>query len=88
MIARIVNVLFDVYILGLIVFAIASWIQHPQAFKVREYLRRFYEPVLAPIRNLLGTLNLGGVGVDFSPLVLMIALALLRQLVISLLRGV
>ncbi len=88
MLVRLVDLLFDIYILGLIVFAVSSWVQHPQAFKLRAWLRPFYEPALAPIRNLLGTMNLGGAGLDFSPLVLILGLAVLRTVVISLLAGI
>ncbi|MBU6232953.1 MAG: YggT family protein [Acidobacteria bacterium] len=40
--------------------------------QVRFFLTRVTEPVLGPIRRLLPMLRVGGVGFDFSPLVVII----------------
>jgi len=84
-IVQVVNVVFDVYLLGLIVFVVSSWIMHPLAHDVRRRLEPFYEPLLQPIRNALGSLQTGYARIDFSPIVLFFLLALARSLVLRLL---
>ena len=71
--------LLDIY--SLIVFGavIISWIQLPPTNPVVRFLERATEPVLAPIRRVLPDMG----GLDFSPLVLLIGLRLLRGLLIS-----
>jgi uncharacterized protein YggT (Ycf19 family) len=84
----IVHFVFNIYIIGLIVYAISSWVQHPAAFQIRHALEQFYAPFLDPIRAFLRSLNVGGVGIDFSPMVLILIAIVLREVVISLLVGV
>jgi YggT family protein len=44
---------------------------------VRSAFRSVTEPVLRPLRAILPPVRLGGVGLDLSPLVLLIALGIL-----------
>ena len=53
-----------------------SWIQLPPSSPVVRFLHTATEPVLAPIRRVLPDMG----GLDFSPLVLLIGLQLLRGL--------
>jgi YggT family protein len=53
---------------------------HPVA-RVRAAFRAVTEPVLAPIRAVLPPLRLGGVGLDLSPLVLLVALNVLAAVI-------
>jgi YggT family protein len=53
---------------------------HPVA-KVRSAFRAVTEPVLAPIRSILPPVRLGGVGLDLSPLVLLIGLNVLATVI-------
>lgn len=71
--------LLDIY--SLIVFGavIISWIQLPPSNPVVQFLRTATEPVLAPIRQVLPDMG----GLDFSPLVLLIGLRMLRGLLLS-----
>ena len=55
---------------------IISWIQLPPSSPVVRFLHTATEPVLAPIRRLLPDMG----GLDFSPLVLLIGLRILRGL--------
>lgn len=79
----IVHLIFTVYTWGLIIYVILSWIQNPQAMQARQWLGRFYDPLLEPIRNLLGSFGAGGVQIDFSPFILLILLFVLERLVLS-----
>lgn len=87
MLARLIKTLFDLYLLGLIVHAVASWAQHPAAYRIRAFLAPYYEPFLKPIQNLLRSLNLGGGQVDFSPFVLALLIIVVRNLVVGILAG-
>ena len=71
--------LLDIY--SLIVFGavIVSWIQLPPSNAVVRFLETATEPVLAPIRRVLPDMG----GLDFSPLVLLIGLRMLRGLLLS-----
>ena len=59
---------------------VLEWIpvsfDHPIA-RVRSGLRAATEPVLRPLRAILPPVRLGEVGLDLSPLVLLIALGIL-----------
>lgn len=39
------------------------------------------EPVLAPIRSLIGNVSAGGMGLDISPIILMVALTVLASII-------
>ena len=49
---------------------------HPLA-KVRSGLRAVTEPLLAPLRAIIPAIRLGGVGLDLSPLILIVVINLL-----------
>ena len=87
LVLRIVNVVFDVYLLGLLVFVFSSWIRHPFALDVRRRLEPFFEPLLKPIRNILGSYQMGRAQLDISPIILFFVLALVRNLVLRILIG-
>jgi YggT family protein len=67
---------------SLVVFAriVLEWIpvsyDHPLA-RVRAVFRSLTEPVLRPLRAILPPVRMGAMGLDLSPLVLLIALAIL-----------
>jgi uncharacterized protein YggT (Ycf19 family) len=81
MLVRVVSTLFDLYLLGLIVYAIASWAEHPVAFRIRAALAPFYRPFLDPIQRMMRSLQGGPGAVDFSPLILGILIVVVRGLV-------
>lgn len=63
---------------------IMEWIpvsyDHPLA-RLRAALRSLTEPLLSPLRALVPPLRLGGVGLDLSPIILLVALTLLASAV-------
>ncbi|MEI6736183.1 MAG: YggT family protein [Actinomycetes bacterium] len=71
------------YILILVLRALVSWIPAttqlgPTARQLLATLFKLTEPVLRPIRNLISPLRVGGMGVDFSIFVAIIALQLIN----------
>ncbi|MFZ0491797.1 MAG: YggT family protein [Acidimicrobiia bacterium] len=75
-----------IFLYELVVFAriLLDWIHlpydHPVA-KLRDGLGIVVDPVLRPIRRVIPPVRLGGVGLDLSPLVLLVGLSLLQGIV-------
>ena len=68
--------LLDLYSLIVLVAVVMSWIQVPPANPVARFAHTMTEPVLDPIRRALPPMG----GLDFSPMVLLIGLQMLRGL--------
>lgn len=60
-----------------------SWIDLPQDHQIVSVLRRLTEPLLGPLRRILPSAG----GLDFSPLVLLLGLRLIRSLLLSVALG-
>jgi len=73
---RLVPGLLDLYSLVVLMAVIISWIRVDRRQPLAAIVYRLTEPVLAPIRRVLPPVA----GLDFSPLVLLMALRLLRRL--------
>ena len=71
-----VPALLDLYSLVVLAAVIISWIHVDRRHRLVEIVYRLTEPVLAPIRRVLPPVG----GLDFSPIVLLIALRILRRL--------
>ena len=72
--------LLDVYSLLVFGAVISSWIQLPPDHPITNFLRTMTEPLLEPIRQFLPDMG----GLDLSPMVLLLAVRLLRGLLFSL----
>ena len=66
----------DLYSLVVIGAVIISWIQLPPSNPIANIIRSLTEPVLAPIRRVVPAMS----GLDFSPLLLLIGLQMLKGL--------
>ncbi len=66
----------DIYSLVVIGAVIVSWMRLPPSNPIAGIIYMLTEPALAPIRRALP----GGAGLNFSPMVLLIGLQLLRGL--------
>lgn len=72
LLARIID-LYSLVVLGAV---IVSWLRLPPGNPVAKLANALTEPVLAPIRKLLPAIG----GLDFSPMVLLVGLQLLRRI--------
>ena len=85
LLANTVGVLFNILDWLIIGRVLLSWIRpNPSNRMLRQLIRFVYqvtEPILAPIRRLLPT---GNLGIDFSPIVAIVALSIIRAFVIRL----
>lgn len=86
MLANTIGVLFNILDWLIIGRVIISWIQpSPSNQMLRQLIKFTYqvtEPILAPIRRLLPTTN---IGIDFSPIVAIFALSIIRSFLINIL---
>lgn len=71
--------LLDLYSLVVLGAVIISWIQLPPSNPVATFLHTLTEPLLAPIRRVLPDAG----GLDFSPLILLFGLRMLRSLLFA-----
>ena len=71
--------LLDIYTYVIIAAALITWVSPDPRNPIVVFLRRITEPVLAPARRLLPPWKTGGL--DFSPLIVILAIKLLEQLV-------
>jgi YggT family protein len=79
-----VNIILEIYTWLLIAWVVVSWLvafdvintRNRFVYMVRDFLYRITEPVLRPIRRLVP--NIGGI--DVSPVVLLLAIWLIRDL--------
>lgn len=71
--------LFDAYSLVVLAAVICSWLRLRPDHPLLRVTQALTEPALAPIRRLLPS----GGGIDISPMVLLLALRLLKRLVLT-----
>ena len=69
--------LIELYSLVVIGAVITSWLQLPASHPIAKIIRSLTDPVLEPLRRLLPSMG----GLDFSPMVLLIGLQILKGLV-------
>lgn len=69
----------DMYSLIVLASVLISWFPVPQDHPIVNVLHTLTEPLLAPIRRILPDMG----GLDFSPMVLIILLQMLRQTMLT-----
>jgi len=76
----------QIYWIVVVARIVMEWIpvsyDHPLA-RLRSGLRSATEPVLGPLRAILPPLRMGGLGLDLSPIILLVGLSLLAGVVCS-----
>jgi YggT family protein len=72
-----IDTVFRIYELVVIVRVLFSWIRVDEYHPVAQWVYRLTEPLLEPIRRILPT---GRTGIDFSPLLLLLALSVVQQM--------
>ncbi|HMM06137.1 MAG TPA: YggT family protein [Clostridiales bacterium] len=79
-IAYVVNIAFEVYLFIVLARVLLSWIRMNPYGKIYQFVFSLTEPLLAPIRRFMPK----GMMLDFSPMILMFLLILLRKVVLML----
>jgi YggT family protein len=81
-IARLLEIVLEVYFWIIIVRALLSWVNPDRYNPIVQFLYRVTEPVLRPIRRRLPM----EMGLDFSPLVVILAIKVLQWFLVDSLR--
>jgi YggT family protein len=72
----------DLYSLVVFLAVILSWVQLPHDNPVAQFVNSMTEPVLGPIRRALPPMG----GMDFSPMILLVGLQILKAFLIGFIR--
>ncbi len=93
MLIRLFCSLLDVATYGILIWVVLSWIPTTEGHPLRsakDFLDRILNPLRDPetgqltrylLRNFLSPVRMGGVGIDLSPVVLMIGVLLLQRII-------
>ncbi len=68
--------LIDLYSLIVLVAVVMSWLQLPPGNPIAQFVHAATEPVLGPLRRALPPMG----GLDFSPMILLVGLQVLKGL--------
>ena len=79
--AKVLNMILSLYVWLIIGRALSSWFSPDPYNPIVQFLYRSTEPLLSPIRNVLPYLG----GIDFSPIVLLLAIEFLKSFLVNLL---
>jgi YggT family protein len=75
--------MFEVYSFLIIAQVLMSWVPHDRYHPVFRFIEEVTEPVLRPFRRLIPAVG----GIDFSPIIALMAVELVRRVILSLLVG-
>lgn len=85
--ANAINIIFRAYTILIFARVIFSWIRvdpyHPTWGPILRFIYQATEPIMQPIRNILPSMG----GLDFTPIIVLIGLDLLRGVIINILIG-
>jgi len=79
--AKVLNMILSLYVWLIIGRALSSWFSPDPYNPIVQFLYRSTEPLLSPIRNVLPYLG----GIDFSPIVLLLAIEFFKSFLVNLL---
>ena len=80
MIWSLIRLLLEFYLLALLAWIVLSWVPPSgpgPLTTIRDLLQRLTEPVLTPIRRMMPTVRMGGMGLDLSPLIVLLVIQVL-----------
>jgi YggT family protein len=78
--ARVLDIALTIYMWIIIIRALISWVSPNPYNPIVRFLYRVTEPVLRPLRRIL---PLGGLGIDFSPVIVILIIIFLRHFLVS-----
>jgi YggT family protein len=81
-IAAILDIMLTIYMWIVIVTALLSWVNPDPYNPIVRFLHAVTEPVLRPIRRVIGY----GIGIDFSPMVVILGILFVKYFLIASLR--
>ncbi|MCJ7546226.1 MAG: YggT family protein [Deltaproteobacteria bacterium] len=82
LVANVIDIGLTVYMWVIIIRALISWVSPDPYNPIVRFLYRVTEPVLRPVRRIL---PIGGMGIDFSPLSVILVIYFLRIFLVRIL---
>lgn len=82
--AEILDIILSVYMWIVIIAALISWVNPDPYNPIVRFLHAVTEPVLRPIRRVIGF----GMGIDFSPMVVILCIVFVKYFLITSLRDI
>ncbi len=83
-IASILDIVLDIYMWIVIIAALITWVNPDPYNPIVRFLHAVTEPVLRPIRRVIGL----GVGIDFSPMVVILGILFVKYFLVASLRDI
>ena len=84
LLVTIIDRTFFILYLFILIRIIAGWVRIPYNPLLRQFLDLVYivtEPILRPFRGVMPTVNLGGVGLDISPIIAIFVLQIVNYVI-------
>lgn len=78
--AKVIDIGLVIYMWIIIIRALISWVNPDPYNPIVRFLYRATEPVLLRVRRLI---PIGGIGIDFSPLIVILAIIFLRRFLVT-----
>lgn len=79
-VARVLDVALSLYMWVVVIRALVSWVSPDPYNPVVMFLHRTTEPLLRPVRRRLPT---AGLGIDFSPVILILGIIFLQKFLVE-----
>lgn len=80
---RLIDAVFTVLYWAIIVHIILSWIRtdNPIVKKIHAIVESMVQPIFTPLRKIIPVVDLGGVGLDLTPIVTLVLIRIVHWLV-------
>jgi YggT family protein len=79
-VAQVIDIALTIYMWIIIIRALISWVSPNPYNPIVRFLYRATEPVLRPVRRII---PLGGMGIDFSPVIVILGIYFLKLFVVQ-----
>ena len=87
LLTQLVSLACEMYLIGLIAYAVTHWLRGPQVPRVRAWLARWYEWPLTELRKKVKPMTIGSASVDVSFIALALLVLVARYVILLLLMG-
>lgn len=81
--AQVVSIALSFYMWVIVIRALISWVNPDPYNPIVQFLYKVTEPVLYPIRRMMGTYS---IGIDLSPLIVILVIIFLQNFLVATLR--
>jgi len=79
MIIKIISILFDIYMIFIIIYAVGSWFPQMREYRFYQIIERLVEPPLNILRKFIPPIG----GIDITPAILIFILFFIQRLIVS-----